>query len=155
MSTTMTMDELATAEDVDLGVSNWLEVTQEMVDTFADATGDHQWIHVDRERAAQGPFGTTIAHGFMTMSLLPVLLPDLLVVSDATMGVNYGSDRVRLTAPVPVGSRIRVRATLVETEPRAGGVLAHLDVTIEIEDSDRPAMVGRVLLLRLGSPGQA
>lgn len=148
MPVKMTMAELAEARDVDLGASDWLEVTQEMVDKFADATGDHQWIHVDRERAAEGPFGTTIAHGFMTISLLPILLPSLLEITDAEMGVNYGSDRLRLTAPVPVGSRIRALGSLVETEPRAGGLLMHMDVTIEIEGAERPAMVGRILLLR-------
>lgn len=148
MTMMMTMAELATARDVDLGASDWLEITQEMVDQFADATHDHQWIHVEPQRAAQGPFGTTIAHGFMTMSLLPVLLGSLLEITDAKMGVNYGSDRVRLTAPVPVGSRVRAVATLVETEPKAGGTLMHLDTTVEIEGGERPAMIARVLLVR-------
>jgi acyl dehydratase len=150
VAVTFTMQELRSARDVDLGASEWVEVTQEMIDRFAEATGDHQWIHVDRERAAQGPFGTTIAHGYLTLSLLPVLLGDLLVTSDATMGVNYGLDKLRLTSPVEVGSRVRGRATLTSTEDKAGGLLVRLDVTVEIEDEDRPALVAEVLLLRYG-----
>ncbi len=148
MPVTMTMDELAEADGLDMGASDWLEVTQELVDDFADATDDHQWIHVDPERAAEGPFGGTIAHGFWTIAMLPSLLGSMLTVSDSRMGVNYGSDRVRLTSPVPVGSRIRAVATIDHTEPKAGGHLMHVDVTVEIEDADRPALVGRVLLLR-------
>lgn len=150
MTVTMTMAELAAARDVGLGASDWLEVDQRMVDLFAEATRDHQWIHVDAERAAAGPFGTTIAHGYLTLSLLPVLLGQLLEVSDATMGVNYGLDRLRLTAPVKVGQRVRARATLSATEPKAGGLLMRLDVTVEIEGESRPALVAEVLLLRHG-----
>jgi acyl dehydratase len=150
MSVTMTMEELRAAADVDLGASEWLEVTQEMIDRFAEATGDLQWIHVDRGRAAEGPFGTTIAHGYLTLSLLPVLLGDLLQVTDAAMGVNYGLDRLRLTSPVKVGQRVRGVATLTSTEPKAGGLLVRLDVTVEIEDEERPALVAEVLLLRYG-----
>lgn len=149
MAVTMTMEELASAEGVDLGSSDWLEVTQELVDQFADATDDHQWIHVDPEKAAEGPFGQTIAHGFWTIAMLPKLLSDMMTVTDSNMGVNYGSDRLRLTSPVPVGSRIRAVATLDHTEPKGGGQLMHVDVTVEIEDADRPAMVGRVLLMRV------
>ena len=148
MPVTLTMDELADATDVDLGVSDWMTVTQEMIDTFADATGDHQWIHVDPDRAADGPFGTTIAHGYLTLSLLPQLVGDLLEVPDATMGVNYGIDRLRLTAPVPVDSRIRGRATLAGTEPKGGGLLLRIDATVEVEGQDRPALVGTVLYVR-------
>jgi acyl dehydratase len=150
VAVTLTMDELRSARDVDLGASEWVEVTQQMIDGFAEATGDHQWIHVDRERAAQGPFGTTIAHGYLTLSLLPVLLGQLLVTSDATMGVNYGLDKLRLTSPVKVGSRVRGRATLTSTEEKAGGLLVRLDVSVEIEGEDRPALVAEVLLLRYG-----
>lgn len=149
MAVTMTMEELASAEGVDLGSSDWLEVTQELVDQFADATDDHQWIHVDPEKAAEGPFGQTIAHGFWTIAMLPTLLSDMMTVTDSNMGVNYGSDRLRLTSPVPVGSRIRAVATLDHTEPKGDGQLMHVDVTVEIEDADRPAMVGRVLLMRV------
>jgi acyl dehydratase len=150
VAVTLTMDELRSARDVDLGASEWVEVTQQMIDGFAEATGDHQWIHVDRERAAQGPFGTTIAHGYLTLSLLPVLLGQLLVTSNATMGVNYGLDKLRLTSPVKVGSRVRARATLTSTEEKAGGLLVRLDVSVEIEGEDRPALVAEVLLLRYG-----
>ncbi|MBY5161984.1 MaoC family dehydratase [Salsipaludibacter albus] len=149
MPVTMTMDELATAADVDLGASEWIDVTQDLVDRFADATDDHQWIHVDPERAADGMFGGTIAHGFWTLAMLPSLLGGLMTVPDAAMGINYGLDRVRLPAPVPVGSRVRAVGRLDHTEPKAGGLLVHVDVTIEIEDSDRPALVGRFLSVRV------
>lgn len=149
MPVTMTMEDLATAERVDLGASDWLEVTQELVDEFADATDDHQWIHVDAERARQGPFGGTIAHGFWTLAMLPTMVGQLVEITDATMGVNYGSDRVRLTSPVPVGSRVRAVGRLDHVEPKAGGQLMHVDVTIEIADAERPALVGRFLFLRV------
>ena len=141
MAVTMTMEELAGAQGVDLGASAWVEVTQELVDGFADATDDHQWIHVDQERAAEGPFGQTIAHGFWTIAMMPALLGGMLTVPDSTMGVNYGSDRVRLTSPVPVGSRIRAVATLDGVEEKAGGLLMHVDATVEIEGAERPALV--------------
>jgi acyl dehydratase len=149
MPVTMAMAELADAKDVDLGASDWIAVTQDVVDRFADATDDHQWIHVDPERAAGGPWGTTIAHGFWTLAMLPAMVGQLLQVSDATMGVNYGSDRVRLTAPVPVGSRVRAVGSLDHVEAKAGGLLCHVDLTVEIEDAQRPALVGRMLFLRL------
>lgn len=148
MAVTMTLEELERASDVDLGSSSWVEVTQEMIDTFADATLDHQWIHVDRERAAAGPFGGTIAHGFLTVSLLPALVGELITVSDSTMGVNYGMDRLRLTSPVKAGSRIRATGRLVDAEAKAGGVLMRIEVTIEIEGGERPALVCTSLLLR-------
>ncbi len=149
MAVTMTMEELAGADGLDLGTSDWVEVTQDLVDQFADATDDHQWIHVDAERAAEGPFGGTIAHGFWTIAMLPTLLGGMMEVSDSKMGVNYGSDRVRLTSPVLVGSRVRAVATIDHVEEKAGGLLMHVDVTVEIEDADRPALVGRILLLRM------
>ncbi len=149
MPVTLTMAELPDATDVELGTSEWLTVTQEMIDTFADATGDHQWIHVDRERAAEGPFGTTIAHGYLTLSLLPTLIGGMIEVPDASMGVNYGIDRLRLTAPVPVDSRIRASAKLAGTEPKGNGILMRVEVTIEIEGSDRPALVATVLYVRV------
>ncbi len=99
--------ELRAAVGQELGVSDWLEVDQKRIDLFADATGDHQWIHVDPERAAEGPFGSTIAHGYLTLSLLPALVPQILRVEGVRMGVNYGTDKVRFPAPVPVGSRLR------------------------------------------------
>lgn len=146
MAATMTFDELREARDVDLGHGEWLEVTQEMIDLFADATGDHQWIHVDRERAAEGPFGQTIAHGYLTVSLLPRLMRGLVGV-EASMGVNYGSDKMRLTAPVPAGSRIRAHGKLLDAQDKAGGVLYRVEVTVEVEGGDRPALVGTVLSL--------
>ena len=149
MTVTLTMAELPDAEDVDLGHSEWVTVTQEMIDLFADATGDHQWIHVDRERAKEGPFGTTIAHGYLTLSMLPKLIGGLMEVPDASMGVNYGIDKLRMTAPVPVDSRVRASARLAGTEPKGGGILMRVEVTIEIEGSDRPALVATVLYVRM------
>lgn len=154
MPTTLTMEQLSDARDLDLGVSEWLTVTQAMIDGFADATGDHQWIHVDRERAADGPFGGTIAHGYLTLSLLPALAGSLLTISDATVSMNYGLDRLRLTAPVRAGKRVRARVTLASAEPKAGGQLVRNQVTVEIEDEDRPALVAETLSLRYG-PGSS
>ena len=148
MATTLTYAQLAEARDVDLGASAWREITQEMVDLFAEATGDHQWIHVDRERAAAGPFGTTIAHGFLTLSLVPMLMAEVVVLPDVGMTVNYGLDRLRLTAPVPVGSRVRAVGKLLDATPKGGGVLTRTEVTVEIEGSERPALVATSLLLR-------
>ena len=149
MTVTLTMAELPDATDLDLGTSEWVTVTQEMIDQFAEATGDHQWIHVDPERAADGPFGGTIAHGYLTLSLLPVMIGGMVEVADASMGVNYGIDKLRLTSPVPVGSRIRAAATLKDTEPKGGGTLMRIEVTVEIEGSDRPALVATVLYVRM------
>src|SRR6478752_384434 len=117
MSITVTgIDELKKLAGSDLGTSEWIEVTQERIDTFAEATGDHQWIHVDPERAKQGPFGRTIAHGYLTLSLLPQLMPQVLTIEDSVMGVNYGVEKVRFTSPVPVGSRVRLHARLLGSE---------------------------------------
>ena len=125
-----------------LGASDWLEIDQERINLFADATGDHQWIHVDPERAAQGPFGSTIAHGYLTLSLVNLFLPQVVEVRGISMGVNYGSNKLRFPAPVPVGSRIRGSAELVEAEEVKGGaVQAVIRVTVEVEGSDRPACV--------------
>ena len=122
-----------------IGVGEWLPITQERVDAFADATGDHQWIHVDVERAAAGPFGATIAHGFLLLSLIPAIAPALEVPS--SMAVNYGLDRVRFVSPVRVGSRIRARTVLTDVAEVAGGIQATVEVTIELEGGDRPACV--------------
>ncbi len=130
-----------------LGHSDWLEITQEQVDQFADATGDHQWIHVDPEMAAQGPFGGTIAHGYLSLSLLPLLLGQVMAVSDAKMGINYGTDRIRFTNPVPSGSRVRAKAKLLESQRKGDGILYKVGVEIEIEGQDKPALVGEVLYL--------
>ena len=147
MSVTLAPDELLEAEDVDLGTSDWVEVTQERIDQFAEATGDHQWIHVDPEKAKNGPFGQTIAHGYLTISLLPELVGGMVEVEGSKMGVNYGIDKMRLTAPVPSGSRVRAHATLKNAEEKGGGYLYRLDVQVEIEDNDRPALIGTVLYM--------
>jgi acyl dehydratase len=132
----------------ELAVGEWLTVDQPMIDTFADATGDHQWIHVDPERAAKGPFGATIAHGFLTLSLLPRLAQSAMVVDDVRMGVNYGLNRVRFPAPVPVYSRLRARLTLIGYEPIDGGAQLTMQVTMEREGSDKPVCVAEAVSRR-------
>ncbi len=129
----------------ELGVGDWLEVTQDRIDQFAEATGDHQWIHVDPERAAQGPFGTTIAHGYLTLSLIPSLGGGGLPVTGAKMGINYGLDRVRFIAPVKVGSRVRARRKLVDVTEGEGFLQLKVEVTVEIDGQDRPAAVAETL----------
>ena len=124
-----------------LGWSETLEITQERIDQFAEATGDHQWIHVDPDRAAKGPFGTTIAHGYLTLSLASYFLPRIIEVRNISMGVNYGMDKVRFPAPVPVGSKLRAGAELVKAEEVKGGIQATIRVSIEIEGADRPSCV--------------
>ena len=116
-------------------------MTQDRIDKFADATGDQQWIHVDPERAKQGPFGACIAHGYLTLALVNLFLPQILEVRGISMGVNYGSDRLRFPAPVPVGSRIRGGGELIQVEEVKGGVQATIRVTVEVEGQDRPACV--------------
>jgi acyl dehydratase len=148
--TTFTLAELEQGGERDLGASSWHTVEQRHIDLFAEATGDHQWIHVDPERAAQGPFGTTIAHGYLSLSLLPMLLHELVQVSDAAMGVNYGIEKVRFTAPVPNGSRVRVHAKLSKAERRGPGVVYHVGVQVEIEGAEKPALVGEVVYLAAG-----
>ena len=130
-----------------LGPSEWLTVTQEMIDKFADATGDHQWIHVDVERAKKElPGGKTIAHGYLTLSLLPQLAPTLMKVEKRRRGVNYGSNRVRFTAPVPAGARVRLRQKLVKVEPvDDNGFRVTSEMTMEVEGNTRPAMVAETL----------
>ncbi|MEW2303487.1 MaoC family dehydratase [Streptomyces sp. NPDC006655] len=135
------LDELKKLAGSDLGTSEWIEVTQERIDTFADATGDHQWIHVDPERAAAGPFGAPIAHGYLTLSLFIPLFTELLDVQGVTTKVNYGLNKVRFPAPVKVGSRIRLAARLAEVEDVPGGVQIAVDGTIEIEGGSKPAAV--------------
>ncbi|MFN8034327.1 MAG: MaoC family dehydratase [Acidimicrobiia bacterium] len=124
-----------------LGTSDWTTITQEQVDGFADATGDHQWIHVDVERAKAGPFGGPIAHGYLTMSLASMFLPRIVDVQGISMGLNYGVDKVRFPAPVPVGSRVRGTGELVSATEVPGGVQAVIRVTIELEGSAKPAAV--------------
>jgi acyl dehydratase len=147
MSTQLTLAELEGAAGLELEPSDWVTIEQRAIEQFADATGDHQWIHVDPERAAQGPFGTTVAHGYLSLSLLPGLLGTMLSVTDARMGVNYGIEKVRFTAPVPSGSRVRLKATINSAEKRGEGVLYHVGAEVEIEGSDKPAMVGEVVYL--------
>ncbi|MFB7500814.1 MaoC family dehydratase [Streptomyces sp. NPDC056161] len=134
-------DELKAAVGEQLGHTDWLEVDQKRIDLFAEATGDHQWIHVDPEKAAAGPFGGTIAHGYLTLSLLPLFGPQLLRVDGATMGVNYGTNKVRFPAPVPVGSRLRATARITSAEDVAGGVQLTVVFTVEREGGDKPVCV--------------
>jgi len=138
-------DLLDQAEGLDLGTSSWLEVTQRDVNMFADATRDHQWIHVDPERAAKGPFGGTIAHGYMSLALVIPLWSELLVVRDVGMSVNYGINRLRFPAPVPVGSRIRLAGELASVKEVAGGIEVVADLTLEIEGGEKPALVAEAV----------
>ena len=132
----------------EIAVSDWIEVTQERIQLFADATGDHQWIHLDRERAKAGPFGTTIAHGFLTLSLLPELSASAYEIRDTRMGVNYGLNRVRFPAPVPSGSRLRGRFKLLRIEPLEGSAQVTVEVRIEREGSDKPVCVAESVARR-------
>jgi acyl dehydratase len=139
------IEELTKLVGTHLGYSDYRRVTQEEVNLFADATGDHQWIHVDPERAATGPFGHTIAHGYLTLSLIPVLLGGVIKVDGVAMGVNYGTNKVRFTSPVPVGSEVRAGATLVSVDDIAGGAQVALDVTVEVKDAAKPSCVAQVV----------
>ncbi|WP_328552460.1 MULTISPECIES: MaoC family dehydratase [unclassified Streptomyces] len=139
------LDELRKLAGGDLGTSEWTEVTQQRIDTFADATGDHQWIHTDPARAAEGPFGAPIAHGYLTLSLFIPLFTELLEVEGVTTKVNYGLDKVRFPAPVKAGSRIRLVARLASVDDVPGGVQIAVDGTVEIEGGGKPAAVLRSL----------
>ena len=141
MATFLSPQELMGKEGTHLGHSEWLTIEQERIDQIAEATGDHQWIHVDPERAAQGPFGKTIAHGYLTLSLANLFLPELMTVENVSMGVNYGCDKVRFPAPVPVGSRVRGAGEIIRAEEVKGGVQVVVRVTLEVEGGDRPACV--------------
>jgi acyl dehydratase len=152
MTTRLTLAELEASGDRELGTSDWHEIKQEQIDQFAEATGDHQWIHVDPEAAANGPFGTTVAHGYLTLSMLPMLLSEVVSVSDAVMGVNYGTEKIRFTSPVPSGSRVRLHARLVRTERRGPSVVWTVGVQIEIEGKEKPALVGEVVYMAAGAP---
>ncbi len=137
-----TPEALKDAVGKSLGVSEWLQIDQDRIDKFADATGDHQWIHVDPERAKEGPFGACIAHGYLTQSLVNLFLPQIVDVQGISMGVNYGADRLRFPAPVPVNSKVRGSAELISADDVKGGaVQAVIRVTVEIEGSDRPGCV--------------
>ncbi|MGH9172322.1 MAG: MaoC family dehydratase [Acidimicrobiales bacterium] len=135
------LDALKQAVGTDVGPSEWLEITQDRVNLFADATGDHQWIHVDAEKAAAGPFGGTIAHGYLTLALMSYLLPQVIRVHGISMGINYGTNKVRFPAPVPVGSRLRARGHIQSVDDVPGGVQIVNLVTIEIEGKAKPACV--------------
>ena len=147
MTTKLTLAELEASSGRDLGASTWETIDQKQIDLFAEATHDHQWIHVDPEMAAQGPFGTTVAHGYLTLSMLPYFVSQVLNVTDVRMGINYGTEKVRFTAPVPEGSQVRLKATLRDSERRGEGVLYRLGVEVEIRDAEKPALVGEVLYL--------
>ena len=146
MITVTGLDELKALTGRDLGHSSWIEITQERVNTFADATGDHQWIHIDTERAGSGPFGTTIAHGYLTLSLVIPLFGELLTINGIRMGINYGLDRVRFPSPVKVGAKIRLAGRVAGVEDVPGdGVQLALDFTVEIDGGAKPACVARAL----------
>jgi acyl dehydratase len=149
MRTFQDLSELSALVGQDVAVSDWLTITQEQVNLFADATGDHQWIHVDPERARAGPFGGPIAHGFLTLSLIPKFFESSMTILNTRMGVNYGLNRVRFTSPVPVGSRLRAHMKLLACEPIANnGMQMTWQVTVEIEGSDKPACVAESLVRR-------
>ena len=133
-----------------LGYSSWHTVTQEQVNTFADATGDHQWIHIDVERAKAGPFGGPIAHGYLTLSLAPVLLGQVLQVEGVKMGVNYGANKIRFPSPVPVGSNIRLGGKLMSVEDVSGGKQVTIEATFEVEGATKPSCVAELVFRYFG-----
>jgi len=147
--TFQTLEDLAACVGQEVAVSDWLVVTQAQIDQFAEATGDHQWIHVDVERAKAGPFGAPIAHGFLTLSLLPKFYENAFDVTESRMGVNYGLNRVRFISPVPVNSRLRGRMKLLTAEPIAGdGLQMTWETTIELEGAAKPACVAESVVRR-------
>jgi acyl dehydratase len=138
--------DLLTMVGDDLGTSPWVEVTQDMIGLFADATGDHQWIHVDVERAKEGPFGGPIAHGYLTLSLLIPLWSQILLIQNLGMAVNYGLNKVRFPAPVPAGARVRVHASLVDAEEvGGGGIQATIDAVMEIDGAEKPVCIAQMV----------
>lgn len=145
------LSEFETAVGEELGASDWTTITQEQVNQFADATGDHQWIHVDQERAKEGPFGGTIVHGFLTLSMVPVLISEVYRVDNLAMGINYGAEKLRFPHPVPVGSRVRARATLSSLTAGAAGSQARIAVVIEIEGVEKPGCVVEVIFVLAAS----
>ncbi|MFR9751453.1 MaoC family dehydratase [Nocardia sp. 004] len=146
---TFTMDTLRTASGADLGASDWMEIDQQRIDAFAEATEDRQWIHTDPERAAAGPYGTTIAHGYLTLSLLPSIMSQIFRITDASARINYGVNKVRFPAPVPSGSRIRGRARIVTVEEVSGGLQMTSVVTIERAGGDKPVCVAEMVMRAL------
>jgi acyl dehydratase len=145
VSSFATLAELGDAVGRHLGYSEWWDITQDRVNTFADATDDHQWIHIDVERAATGPFGGPIAHGYLTLSMAVPLVEQILEVGGVAMGINYGTNKVRFPAPVPVGSRLRAGATLASLERFEGGAQATLDLVFEIDGGTKPVCVAQVV----------
>lgn len=143
------MDMLGT-EGQTLGTSEWMEIDQDRVNMFADATGDHQWIHINKEMAEQSPFGTTIAHGFLTLSLLPMLMKETYSINKVAMGINYGCNKVRFINPVKVGSRVRGIAEVVSVEEAGGGIQLVVKATIEIEGEEKPACVAETVTRLFG-----
>ena len=144
-----TLDDLKPVVGQDLGVSDWIQVTQEQINLFAEATGDHEWIHVDPVRAKEGPYGSTIAHGFLTLSLLPKMYASLIRIEKTRMGLNYGLNKVRFPAPVPVNSRLRCRIKLLACEEVAGdGVQLTWEMSVEREGETKPVCVAEFLLRR-------
>ncbi len=139
------IDELKARVGQHIGWSEWHEVTQEQIDAFAKATGDRQWIHVDPERAKQGPFGTTIAHGYLTLSLVPTLITQVMVVEGIKMSINYGANRIRFPAPVPSGAKIRLGATITDVQEIQGGVQNLIDVTIEVIGANKPSLAAQLV----------
>ena len=148
MKTYPRLADLAALAGHDIGSSDWLLIDQARINLFAEATGDHQWIHIDPARAAAGPFGAPIAHGFLTLSLLPLLFESAFAIDDVRMGVNYGLNRVRFVSPVRVGSRVRGRFKLVSYEPLEGGAQLTVEATIELEGSAKPACVAETVSRR-------
>ncbi len=145
MRTISGLDELKAAEGDELGISDWHEVTQQAIDAFADVTGDHQWIHVDVERAKETPFGGTIAHGYYTLSLAPMFMERIFALEGFAFAVNYGLNKVRFPAPVPVGSRVRMRARLAGLEEIPGGAQMTVEATFEVEGGSKPVCVAETL----------
>ena len=142
---TVKFEELPSLVGQEVGKSEWHQVTQEQVNQFAEATGDHQWIHVDVDRAKAGPFGGPIAHGFLTLSLIPMLMSEVMRVEGVKMGVNYGLNRLRFPAPVPVGSKVRATSKLVSVEDVQGGYQVVNEVTIEVEGGQKPVCVAEMV----------
>jgi acyl dehydratase len=149
---TVTVADLPDLEGATLGPGTWHEISQDQVDRFADATGDHQWIHVDPARAATGPFGRTIAHGYLTLAVIPALLDDLLSVDGVSQAINYGLDKVRFPAPAPVGSQVRLTAAVEQVEPVAAGFQVAIAATVECDAAPKPVCVARALYRYIG-PG--
>ena len=148
MKTFAKLQDLQAQVGHEIGLSDWVTVDQKRIDQFAEATGDHQWIHIDPERAAKGPFGRTIAHGFLTLSLLPELFAKAFVIDDVRMGVNYGLNKVRFTAPVPSGGRVRGRFVLREYQPLEGGAQLTVEAAIELEGAAKPACIAETISRR-------